>query len=295
MYAQPLDVRSCRVLMTLAVFHHDGPFDALNPHRNRQNSRRAPMQAFPKDSLNNSLGGAGPLNRNPDHAVFMGNATDEAFRDYAGGAKNKNGYNYPAPSVGEAAIFDPIARGSVVHGDESHGLGTSTFLEGTPAARAAIARRQAEQAQEIVEGGLQRKKSLAQRIRHINKGQRDFAPSGRMTNPEGTYTKISPDPIPSGAVSAGPETNPFFSEYSKGEETISIRPRDGSRTTPTPPRVPRRMSGGAPERRANANGTMAPEEAAKPSGLLGRMKSLKGGRRPRNSEHAQMQTSGVAM
>ncbi|KAM4065158.1 pal1 cell morphology protein [Hirsutella rhossiliensis] len=278
------------------LFHHDGPFDALNPHRNRQNSRRAPMQAFPKDSLNNSLGGAGPLNRNPDHAVFMGNATDEAFRDYAGGVKNKNGYNYPVPSVGEAAIFDPIARGSAVHGDESYGLGTSTFLEGTPAARTAIARREAEQAQEVVEGGIQRKKSLAQRIRHINKGQREFAPSGRMTNPEGTYTRLSPDPIPSGTVSAGSEANPFFSEFSKGDETISIRPRDGTRASHSPPRVPRRMSGGALERRGQADGTMASEEGhAKPSGLLGRMKSLKGGRRPRTSEHAQMQTSGVTM
>lgn len=284
--------------MLPSVFHHDGPFDALNPHRNRQNSRRAPMQAFPKDSLNNSLGGAGPLNRNPDHAVFMGNATDEAFRDYAGGVRIKNGYSYPVPAAGEAAIFDPVSRGAVVHGDESYGLGTSTFLEGTPAARAAIARRQAEQAQESVEGGIQRKKSLAQRIRHINKGQRDFTPSGRMTNPEGAYTRLSPEPIPSGAVSAGPEGNPFFSEFSKGEESISVRPRDGSRASPSPPRVPRRMSGGALERRANADGMVATEEghhASKTSGLLGRMKSLKGGRRPRTSEQAHVQTSGVAM
>src|ERR1700736_3612880 len=32
-----------------SVFHHDGPFDACNPHRNRAGSKRAPMQAFPKD------------------------------------------------------------------------------------------------------------------------------------------------------------------------------------------------------------------------------------------------------
>lgn len=292
MYAWPSDPGARRALTVSLVFHHDGPFDALNPHRNRQNSRRAPMQAFPKDSLNNSLGGAGPLNQNPDHAVFMGNGTDEAFRDYAGGAKNKNGYNYPVASAGEAAIFDPISRGSAVHGDESHGLGTSTFLEGTPAARTAIARREAEQAQELVEGGIQRKKSLAQRIRHINKGQRDFAPSGRMTNPEAASSRISPEGTPSGAVSAGPEGNPFF-EFSKGEETISVKPRDGARASPS---TPRRMSGGGPERRANADGTVGADEgSAKPSGILGRMKSLKGGKRPRTSDQAQMQTSGVAM
>ncbi|TQV93383.1 hypothetical protein V2A60_010203 [Cordyceps javanica] len=120
------------------LFHHDGPFDALNPHRNRQSSRRAPMQAFPKDSLNNSIGGSGPLNSQADHSTFMGQ-TAEAFRDYAAGARAKN-----------AAIFNPVSRGDVIHGDESHGLGTSTFLEGTPAARAAIARHQAEEAQEAM-------------------------------------------------------------------------------------------------------------------------------------------------
>ncbi|KAK2590227.1 hypothetical protein QQS21_012088 [Conoideocrella luteorostrata] len=281
------------------LFHHDGPFDALNPHRNRNTSRRAPMQAFPKDSLNNSLGGAGPLNRNPDHAQFMGNGTDEAFRDYAGSSnKNKNGYTYPAGgSSAEPAIFDPISRGTVVHGDESYGLGTSTFLEGAPAARAAIVRRQAEQQQEISEGGLQRKKSLAQRIRHINKGPREFAPSGRMTNPDGVVGKRSPDAAPLGS-SFGSEPNPFFSEFSKGEESITLRPRDTTRSPVSPPSIPRRMSGSALERRATTDAATSVEDAvpAKSSGLLGRMKSLKGGRRPKNSDtEARPAAPGMAM
>ncbi|RCI08581.1 hypothetical protein L249_4750 [Ophiocordyceps polyrhachis-furcata BCC 54312] len=263
------------------LFHHDGPFDALNPHRNRQNSRRAPMQAFPKDSLNNSLGGAGPLNRNPDHAVFMGNGTDEAFRDYAGGMRNKNGYSYPIVANGETAIFDPVARGSVVHGDESHGLGTSTFLEGTPAARTAIARREAEHAQEFVEsGGLQRKKSLAQRIRHINKGPRDFAPSGRMTNPEATLARASPE----GSASAGigpSDANPFFAEF--GEETLTVVKAGGGGSNDSPPR---RTSGGGLDKR----GVMEAVEE-KPTGIIGRMKSLKGARKTRTSE----QGPGVAL
>ncbi|POR35358.1 Protein PAL1 [Tolypocladium paradoxum] len=274
------------------LFHHDGPFDALHPHRNRQSSRRAPMQAFPKDSLNNSLGGAGPLNQNPDHAVFMGNGTDEAFRDYAG-ARNKNGYNYLTPSNGEAAIFDPIARGDVVHGDESYGLGTSTFLEGTPAARTAIARREAEQAQEVTQGGMQRKKSLAQRIRHINKGPR--GDSGRMTNSEGAYGKRSPDAMPTGN-SVGSDSNPFFAEFGKGGDSISVKPQDGAASSNSPPAVPRRMSGGPLERRATTDATTGADDApAKPSGILGRMKSLKGGRRPRNADNGQVANAGTAM
>ncbi|CAM1502251.1 Fc.00g042350.m01.CDS01 [Cosmosporella sp. VM-42] len=263
------------------LFHHDGPFDALNPHRNRQNSRRAPMQAFPKDSLNNSLGGAGPLNNTADHSTFMGMATDEAFRDYSKGAKPNPSY-YPSSRT-EPPIFDPISRGSIVHGDESHGLGTSTFLEGTPAPRSAIVRRQAEQAQENMEIGLARKKSLAQRIRHINKGPRDFNSSGRMTNPEGAYDKMSPDGM-SSARTNGSDNNPFFSEFSKGEESMTVRRRDGAMSPASPPGGPRRGSqGNALERRATTDATSSLDDAgAKPTGILGRMKSLKGGRRPRN-------------
>ncbi|KHN98880.1 Pal1 cell morphology protein [Metarhizium album ARSEF 1941] len=271
------------------LFHHDGPFDALNPHRNRHTSRRAPMQAFPKDSLNNSLGGAGPLNRNPDHATFLGHGTDEAFRDYAGGVKNKNGYNYPGSSSAEPLIFDPVARGSLVHGDESYGLGTSTFLEGTPAARSAIVRRQAEQQQEIADGGLQRKKSLAQRIRHINNKPRDL-PSGRLTNPDGVSTKRSPDSIRF-ASSVGSEPNPFFAEFAKGEESISVGPRGGAKSPASPP-------ASALERRATTDAMTQGEDSppAKSTGLLGRMKSLKGGRRPKNTDtSSQPAGSGMAM
>lgn len=264
-------------LILFSVFHHDGPFDALNPHRNRQNSRRAPMQAFPKDSLNNSLGGAGPLNSQADHSTFMGNATDEAFRDFATGSKT-NGY-YPKEK--EPAIFDPSARNNVVHGDETHGLGSTTFLEGTPAARSAIVRHQVEQAQDNAEIGLQRKKSLAQRIRHINKNQRDFAPSGRMTNPEVGLNRRSPD-YPT-ATSTASDNNPFFSEFSKGEESISVRRRDGTMSpTNAPAGIRRGSAGGALERRSTTDATSPSDEPPKPTGILGRMKSLKGSRRPRN-------------
>ncbi|KAJ3498879.1 hypothetical protein NLG97_g773 [Lecanicillium saksenae] len=247
------------------LFHHDGPFDALNPHRNRQSSRRAPMQAFPKDSLNNSLGGSGPLNQQADHSTFMGQ-TDEAFKDYAAGARAKN-----------AAIFNPISRGDVIHGDESHGLGTSTFLEGTPAARTAIARHQAEEAQEAMTVGIQRKKSLAHRIRHMNKGPREYPGAGQS----------SPDAMPSRPADGADASQGYFSEFGKGEDSITVKRRDGTLSPASPPPVPRRGSGAALERRATTDATSPSEEApTKPTGLLGRMKSLKGGRKPRNVDSA---------
>lgn len=273
------------------VFHHDGPFDALNPHRNRGSSRRAPMQAFPKDSLNNSLGGAGPLNSTADHSAFMGNATDEAFRDYARGGKGANGM-YPSSRT-ELPIFNPVGQ-DIIHGDESHGLGTSTFLEGTPAARSAIVRRQAEQAQENMEGGLQRKKSLAQRIRRVGGGPRD---NGGRSVGEGGYSRISPEAVGSGASNLS-DNNPFFSEYNKGEEGFSAKGRDDTRSPPNQAPTTRRPSAGLIlERRSTTDATSALDDSAppKPTGLLGRMKSLKGGRRPRPDGNSAPPQPGTAV
>ena len=273
--------------IVVAVFHHDGPFDALVPHRNRQTSRRAPMQAFPKDSLNNSLGGAGPLDKNPDHKTFLGISNDEAFRDFAGAARRKDAYTFKKPSSAEPNIFDPVARGAVVHGDESYGLGTSTFLEGTPATKTTIARQTAEQQQEIADGGLQRKKSLAQRFRSINRGQRDPGSMGRNINADGVYSRRSPGAGPPGSSSG--EANPFFAEYSKGEDTITVRRRDGATSPMSPPAIPRRLSFEPLERRATTDGTTPTGEISpppKPTGILGRMKSLKGGRRSKDPEPA---------
>ncbi|KAH8662100.1 Pal1 cell morphology protein-domain-containing protein [Xylariales sp. PMI_506] len=254
------------------LFHHDGPFDALNPHRNRKGSRRAPMEAFPEGSLNNSLGGSGPLNAKPDHATFMGrHHDDEAFTDYrAGGRDAAGGLSELLPKKTEPAVWDPHGRASVVHGDESMGLGTSTFLEGTPAARTAIQRRQAETAQDTLEQGLQRKKSLAQRIRGINRTPREMGSNYGARSGE----------LPS-ASSTG-ERNPFFNEFDKtDEERISVRQTDATPMSPGSPDSPPRGFG--LERRATTDATNAGDGGAKPagSGLLARVKSLKGGRRQR--------------
>jgi hypothetical protein len=246
------------------VFHHDGPFDAVNPHRNRKGTRNAPMQAFPKDSLNNSLGGAGPLNAKPNHKTFMGEHDDEAFLDYN---KSRRGNAGPIDDKANPAVFDPTSRGSILHGDESLGLGTSTFLEGTPAAAKDIQRREAETAEENMANGLQRKKSLAQRIRGMNRPPRDMNQRMPPRVPD-NYGQRSGD-YPS-AGSNG-ERNPFFNEFDKSDERITVKRQDTfDSIRESPPR------GQALERRATAD-----ETTAKPEGFLGRMKSLKGGRRPR--------------
>ncbi|PWY87511.1 Pal1-domain-containing protein [Aspergillus heteromorphus CBS 117.55] len=186
-----LDVTS---IYGTGMFHHDGPFDACNPNRNRKGLRTAPMQAFPKDSANMALGGAGPNNQDIDRNLFHG-ITDQGYNDYSTSGTKQ-----------EHPIIDTSARIEPIHGMESQGLGTSTFLDGAPASRADIQRRGSSN-EGSNGGGLQRKKSLAQRLRGMNK-----PPNGRMVSPESSYTPA----LPSGSAHIGTiranEKNPFFQD-----------------------------------------------------------------------------------
>ena len=251
------------------------------------------MQAFPKDSLNNILGVGGPLNKKPDHATFLGNNDDEAFRDYSKGGSNQNGYepyNASQPSAVAPTIISSTSKVDPVHGDETLGLGTSTFLEGAPASRTAMQRRESELATPTDgPGGLGRKKSLAQKIRGINNPRRDYGP--RVTSPgasgQAVYSPIGMDSPP--AYTPGgtrSESNPFFNEYSKGddkkESLTFVEPVREGRAGPSSPK--------ALERRVTSDGSSGADQAGKPGGFLARVKSLKGGsRRPREKPLPQPQ------
>lgn len=252
------------------------------------------MQAFPKDSLNNVLGGGGPVNKRPDHAAFLGNNHEEAFKDYSKGGAGSTGYEpYNNGAVRPSGSHVPnvesaTTRTEPIHGEETLGLGTSTFLEGAPASRAALQRRESEQTSPTEVGGLGRKKSLAQKIRGINNPRRDYGPSGRMTNPEGVY---SPEiRTPSGSKV---ESNPFFNEYSKGDDTKDTKKESITIVEPEKtgraraPSSPRRGFGERLERRVTGDGSdMPPSVGAKSGGgFLSRVKSLKGGpRKPRGDK-----------
>ncbi|KAL3426556.1 mucin-1 [Phlyctema vagabunda] len=286
-----LDVTS---IYGTGLFHHDGPFDACNPHRNRKGSQRAPMSAFAKDSLNNSLGGGGPLNKRPDHATFMGNHDEEAFVDYAKGGTETYGFEpYNNNAARPPAVVDALARVEPIHGEETLGLGTSTFLEGTPASRTAMQRRESEQAVTTMDGGLSRKKSLAQKIRGISNNRREYGPSGRITSPDGVYNTMSPDPpvySPGGGLSRTSESNPFAAEFSKDKETkITIAEPERRPARARAPSSPGR--GPALERRATSDGNTGedqPAPAKSSGGFLSRVKSLKGGPRKARPDRPQI-------
>lgn len=298
------------------VFHHDGPFDACNPHRNRKGSQRAPMQAFPKDSANNALGGSGPVHKNIDFAQFHGRGA-EGFTDYstsgtastmvdAGGFDPYPGVHRPGPGIRPAAdrslSFNPASKVEQVHGDESMGLGTSTFLEGAPASRNVMQRRESESDQNIgsfgAGGGLGRKKSLVQKIKGISNVNRGAGTAGRVTSPTLLNDRTtSPTNIQDGqfynndGTSKRKETNPFFDDYDEAYEKkgakIQIAEENNrvecagyrERALSSPHRA---IAGGVMERRVTNDGTgMSNGEGKSGGGFLARVKSLKGGRRQR--------------
>ncbi|KAJ5707534.1 hypothetical protein N7488_007335 [Penicillium malachiteum] len=261
-----LDVTS---IYGTGMFHHDGPFDACNPHRNRKGVRTAPMQAFPKNSTNMALGGSGPNNSNIDLNQFHGRSA-EGYNDFNTGLSRNQ----------ETVSFDAKANLDPVHGSESMGLGTSTFLDGAPASRSAIARHEVEAENQLnANGGLQRKKSLAQRLRGRS-GTGRVAP-GRVGSPLEPTMSPPQQGSSHSATSRGTERNPFFQDYDeewdkKGSRIAEARLESGGRyRSSSSPKQPTGLERKSTNERAyedqqklNAGG----------GGFLNRMKSL---RKPR--------------
>lgn len=254
------------------------------------------MQAFPKDSMNSVLGGSGPVNKNIDIARFHGHQAD-SFGDFNSTAAAKDvqpSYEPYAgagtvtrpdarPGVDRASTFNPRSKADMLHGDESLGLGTSTFLEGAPAARIAIQRRESEG--EV--SGLVRKKSLAQKIRGISNARP--APRGGLPggpgSPEVLYERTtSPERLvhSAGGLPKIAERNPFFqdydTEYEKKGATIKnrvVRSSSEAEDVKSPGADSlRRVGTDGPA--ANGGGAEDPKSTG---GFMSRVKSLRGGGR----------------
>lgn len=190
------------------------------------------MSAFPKDSANNTLGGSGPINKTINLAQFHGHTAD-GFTDYSSsgvGSSNLSSRQEYEPYAGTSAPtrenrnsnFNPTRLVDVVHGPETSGLGTTTFLEGAPAARVAIERRESEG--EV--GGLSRKRSFAQKIRGINNarvGPRVNAAQSPEPRHEHT-TSLDGGVQSAGGLPKINETNPFFnSDDAYEKKGVKIR------------------------------------------------------------------------
>ncbi|KAJ5220166.1 hypothetical protein N7468_009370 [Penicillium chermesinum] len=254
-----LDVTS---IYGTGMFHHDGPFDACNPHRNRKGQRTAPMQAFPKGSLNMALGGAGPNNSNIDINQFHGRM-EEGYNDFSTAATRNT----------EGMPFDATVKLEPIHGSESMGLGTSTFLDGAPASRSAMARRQSENDESAPNGGgLGRTKSLAQRLR-------GKSGTGRVASP--TEHRFGPTPAPRGSSHSASsnkatETNPFFQDYNEEFDRKGSRIQESQVGTTGRARAMSSPKQSTILERHRTNDDMQSPPAG--GGFLNRMKSL---RKPR--------------
>ncbi|KAI9672858.1 MAG: hypothetical protein M1831_000294 [Alyxoria varia] len=292
-----------------SLFHHDGPFDACRPDRNRKGYRGAPMQAFAEGSLNNAIGGSGPVHNNLDIDRIHGRGA-EGFSDYNASQNNAQvfqpayhaAFKRPIPErqhsqpVGDTSnAFNAKQNIEEVHGDLSAGLGTSTFLEGTPVSRRDLVRRESESKDAGANGGgLARKRSIAQKIRGgINRPRGNLSGSRNVTSQEGnaedTASPTSPH-LRSAPQSAGGrgrlnEKTPFFTEppvESNAAATSSKEPGAAityqateasgrSRTQSSP----NRGRGGNGIKFRSSEDKSDGEKVNAGGGFLGRMKSLK--------------------
>lgn len=167
-------------------------------------------------------------------------------------------------------------------------------------------RRESETHEAALGGGLGRKKSLAQRIRGMSRPER---PSGALRSPEARYgdenspTSPAVPPIRMAQSAGGPskaqhknETNPFDTlyddAYDKKGASIKVAetgsgsgPENGDSSRGNPYYIGRDRAPSSPRRGLQRtttadSGTDEPKPAG---GFLNRVKSLKGGRRRRES------------
>lgn len=164
-------------------FHHDGPFDACTPQRNKD-TKAAPVDAFPIDGPNNSIKGMAPNNSKDEQydmvfGIDQSNNYDNAYPDTRVRSNSeaellKRGYTNGtiikrAESDLDKTILESKQPGlaqvdagqtTKLHGDTTLGLGSSTFMDGAPAYGS-------KTSPSSNSGGLQRKKTFLGRMKTI--------------------------------------------------------------------------------------------------------------------------------
>lgn len=267
------------------------------------------MQAFPEGSANNVLGGSGPVNKGLNLDRIHGRGA-EGFSDF----NDTNAVETQSAYIRRPYLVNPYTESpktgfDQVHGEESLGLGTTTFLEGAPASRMAARRTSENEAADsaplppLPNGGIQRKKSIVQKLRSLSKNRlQSFGDSERMISPEarefrayGDALSSSPSAMDSSyglytTQSAGGrgrvyEENPFFVEHAKetAQVRVSTSKSGEGRKNTSPPVAPsaaltRKLTNDVTAAAATAE---SGEQKSLGGGLLQRVKSLRGGRRPR--------------
>lgn len=224
------------------------------------------------------IGGSGPnhsrLNLDQIHGTGQ-----EAHIDYNEAAvMDEDAAYFRRAATEHSAVVHPHSRVEPLHGQESAGLGTSTFLEGAPASRAAIQRRESEnEAAQLNGASISRKKSLVQKFRSVRSG--GGAGGGRVTSPE----PFSGSASPLGTAKSESNVNPFFKDYDKEVDRragqIALVQEERRTGRARAPSSPHRAVG---LERKTTTENMGTEEGKGGTGLLNRVKSLKGRSKPRS-------------
>lgn len=149
-------------------FHHDGPFDACTPHRNK-NAKLAPVQAFPADGPNSTMKAAPPTKDERMNLAF-GNYEDQNMivgrQAREGGQPRTFDTLNNVPKLNPSVIaFDVNEKAAPVHGVRTAGLGLTTFLNGAPAPK------NDEFLTQSGSSNLLRKKLVALRLRKNSAGE----------------------------------------------------------------------------------------------------------------------------
>lgn len=159
------------------AFHHDGPFDACTPHRNK-NNKVAPVLAFPLDGPNSTISGT-TKTKCAMNVVFGRDDIDDDDTYIYHPSKLMSDSNSSINTLdaikpsNNITQFDAKTKTELVHGPITQGLGSTTFLDGAPAAPAAIRDNKLHKNQ----SGLQRKKSITQKLQKNNKTNANYQSS----------------------------------------------------------------------------------------------------------------------
>ncbi|KAK7676257.1 hypothetical protein QCA50_020798 [Cerrena zonata] len=198
-------------------FHHDGPFDACTPHRNK-NQKQAPVMAFPADGPNNSIKGLAP-NVNDDERMNLafGNYDDNDHNQIVGrtGSVKKKVVTPPSSSHPINDAIDgtdaiPLIKTNKASADPSTTLYTPKQNPSDLLLSLMVLQLQ-EFKMKISSpfgnggnaGGLGRKKSLVQRLRknsaseHSSRRNSGDTNSALSTSPDAEYGRASfgDDPV----------------------------------------------------------------------------------------------------
>lgn len=121
-----IDLLDVTAVYGSGAFHHDGPFDACNPYRNKD-LLKDPVLAFPKDSTSMSFSKSDTESSGFPIDKYFGHRDVEAYNEFSPSAfySRKN----CSSSSSRSFAFESTQKVELLHGFETSGFDNTNFLE----------------------------------------------------------------------------------------------------------------------------------------------------------------------